>query len=73
MLDVLQAIVGGLGAILLVAEHGWLRVIGLGLLMLGFVTLAFALFSSWVVVASLLLAATAGLDFVRWRRKRADT
>jgi ABC-type transport system involved in cytochrome bd biosynthesis fused ATPase/permease subunit len=57
---------------MLVAEHGWRNAVVLCLLMYGFLTLAFAAFSSWVVVAVLLLVATAAREFVRWRRERAD-
>lgn len=72
MLDLLHGIVGVLCGIVLVAEHGWRRAVVMCLLMSGFLTLAFALFSSWVVVAVLLLVATTVLRFARRRWKRAD-
>lgn len=68
----LHTIVGALCGVLLVVELGWRKAVVTVVLMGVFLTLCFALFSSWVVVAVLLIAASAALRFIRRRRERAD-
>jgi hypothetical protein len=62
----LHEIVGTMSVVLVAVEFGW-RMAAAVVLMAGFLTLAFALSSNWVVVAVLLVAATTVLRFARRR------
>jgi ABC-type iron transport system FetAB permease component len=67
----LHTIVGTLCGVLFVVDVGWRRAVVSIVLVGGFLTLYFALFSSWVVVAVLLVAAETALRSIRRRRERA--